>query len=117
MTALPPFFDGAPPHVAFYRPAYRYSRRDRPSPSRSRNLSGGCMMPRTFAVATESLRAVDTAFRASSERASNSPEGMRETAQGLRQRASQMSDSFDRDAMLRLAAKYEGRAKNRDRHS
>jgi hypothetical protein len=73
------------------------------------------MMPRAFATEAE-RRQTDALFRASSERAENSPAGMREAALGLRQRAAQMPDSCDRDAMLRLAAKYEGRA-NRGRPS
>jgi hypothetical protein len=73
-------------------------------------------MPRAFATDAE-RREADASFRAASERAANSPAGMRDTAHGLRQRASQMPDSCDRDTMLRLAAKYERRAKNGERPS
>lgn len=74
------------------------------------------MMPRNLAAESERRQAMD-AFRASSERTKNSPDGMRETARGLRQRASEAPDSSDRDAMLRLATEYERRANQRERHS
>jgi hypothetical protein len=60
-------------------------------------------------------RATDALFREASERAKNSPHGMREAARGLHQRASDMPDSGDRDTMLRLAADYERRADRRER--
>jgi hypothetical protein len=47
---------------------------------------------------------------ASAERHANSPPGLRATAADLRSKAIKMTDSNDRDAMLRLAAGYEQRA-------
>jgi len=58
---------------------------------------------------------MDAAFRRASERFKNSPDGMRETAQKLRQGASRMRDSSDRDMMLRLAAEFECRATDKER--
>jgi hypothetical protein len=75
------------------------------------------MMPREFPKETEQRQATEALFRLASEKAKNSPDGMRETARGLRQRASQMPDSSDRDAMLRLAAEYERRATHREGNS
>jgi hypothetical protein len=75
------------------------------------------MTPQDLATEAELRRAMDAAFRRASERAKNSPEGMRETARQLRQNASRMRDSCDRDAMLRLAAEYERRANNGERHA
>jgi hypothetical protein len=60
-------------------------------------------------------RTMESAFRRASERAKNSPEGMREIVQKLRQNASRMRDSGDRDAMLRLAAEVECRATDAER--
>lgn len=75
------------------------------------------MTPRDLATESDLRRATDAAFRKASERAQNSPEGMRETAQQLRHNAAQMRDSCDRDAMFRLAAEYERRATDRERHA
>lgn len=75
------------------------------------------MTPQDLATEAERRRAMESAFSRASERAKNSPDGMRETARGLCQRASQMPDSSDRDTMLRLATEYERRAKDRERHS
>jgi hypothetical protein len=72
-------------------------------------------MSRVPAKEAEQRRATDVLFHEASERARNSPRGMRETARGLRQRASDMPDNGDRDLMLRLAADYERRADHRDR--
>lgn len=74
------------------------------------------MTPRELATESELRRAMDAGFRKASERARNSPDGMRQTAQQLRQNAAQMRDDCDRDAMLRLAAEYERRATDRERH-
>lgn len=70
------------------------------------------MTPQDLATEAELRRGMDGLFRRASERAKNSPDGMRETARLLRHNASQMRDSCDRDAMLRLAAEYERRAAN-----
>lgn len=59
----------------------------------------------------EETRAAAAARRGSEERFRDSPEGMLETARKLVSRASQMSDTNDREVMLRLAAEFEGRAK------
>jgi len=75
------------------------------------------MTPPDLATESELRRAMDAGFRKASERAKNSPEGMRETARLLRQNAAQMRDSCDRDAMLRLAAEYERRASDGERHA
>lgn len=75
------------------------------------------MTPQDLATETELRRVMDAAFRRASERAKNSPEGMRGTARQLRQNASQMRDGCDRDAMLRLAAEYERRANHGERHA
>jgi len=75
------------------------------------------MTPRDLATESELRRAMDVGFRKASERAQNSPEGMRQTARQLRQNAAQMRDSCDRDAMFRLAAEYERRATDRERHA
>ena len=74
-------------------------------------------MPRDLAAENERRQAMDASFRAASERTKDSPDVMRETARGLRQRASQMPNTCDRDAMLRLAAGYELRATLREQHS
>ena len=68
------------------------------------------MTPRDLATEAELRRATEAAFRRASERAKNSPDGMVETAQALRQNAARIRNSCDRDTMLRLAADYERRA-------
>ena len=75
------------------------------------------MTPQDLATETERRRAMDGAFRRASERFKNSPNGMRETARQLRENASQMRDSCDREMMLRLAADYERRANDGERHA
>ena len=75
------------------------------------------MTPQDLATETELRRVMDAAFRRASERAKNSPDGMRQTARQLRHNASQMRNSCDRDAMLRLAAEYERRAFNGERRT
>jgi len=44
------------------------------------------MTPRDLATESELRRAMDAGFRKASERAQNSPEGMRQTARQLRQK-------------------------------
>lgn len=73
------------------------------------------MTPQELATEAERRKGVDAAFRRAAERTKNSPDGMRETARGLRERAVQASDDCDRHAMLRLAAEYEYRAKDAER--
>ena len=73
------------------------------------------MTPQDLGTKTERRRAMDGAFRRAFDRAKNSPDGMRETARGLRQRAARMYDSRDRDTMLHLAAEFECRATDAER--
>jgi hypothetical protein len=73
------------------------------------------MTPQDLATETELRRAMDGAIRRASERFKHSPNGMRETARQLRQSASQMRDTCDREMMLRLAADYERRANDGER--
>lgn len=73
------------------------------------------MTPQELATEAERRKGVDAAFRRAAEHIKNSPDGMRETARGLRERAVQVSDDCDRNAMLRLAAEYEHRAKDAER--
>ena len=68
------------------------------------------MTVRAAAREVEQSKVMDEAFRGASERAKISPDGMRETARGLRERAAGLPDNCDRDAMLRLAAGFERRA-------
>ncbi|HWE76037.1 MAG TPA: hypothetical protein VG328_22950 [Stellaceae bacterium] len=75
------------------------------------------MIHRGFAKESEQRQATEASFHVASERAKNSPDGMRETARGLRERALQMPDSNDRDTMLRLATEYERRANHREGNS
>jgi hypothetical protein len=72
------------------------------------------MIHRALTKDTEQRQTTEASLRAAAERAKNSPDGMRETARGLRQRALQMPDSNDRDAMFRLATEYERRATHRE---
>jgi hypothetical protein len=44
------------------------------------------------------------------EQAQKSPDGLRQTARGLRERAQEVVDANDRAAMLRLASEFERRA-------
>jgi hypothetical protein len=71
-------------------------------------------MPRELPSETERRKVMAIAFNKASERAKDSPHGMRQTARALRENAARMPDSRDRDMMLRLAAGYERRAKNAD---
>jgi hypothetical protein len=73
------------------------------------------MTPQELATEAERRKVMDAAFRRASERAKNSPDGMRETARELRQNASQMPDSCDCNMMMRLAAEYERRASDAER--
>lgn len=73
------------------------------------------MTPQDLGTKIERRRAMDGAFRRAFEREKNSPNGIRETARELRQRASRMCDSSDRDTMLRLAAEFEFRATDAER--
>jgi len=68
------------------------------------------MTPQDLATEVERRKALDAAYRRASERARNSPDGLRLTARGLRDRAKDMSDAGDRATMLRLASEYERRA-------
>ncbi|HKT18372.1 MAG TPA: hypothetical protein VJR47_10040 [Stellaceae bacterium] len=52
----------------------------------------------------------DVAYGKAVERDRNSPDGLRLTAQGLRDRARNMADAGDRATMLRLATEYERQA-------
>jgi hypothetical protein len=61
-------------------------------------------------MAAERRKKVDDAHARALERVKNSPDGMRLTAQGLRDRARNMLDAGDRATMLRLASEYERRA-------
>ena len=72
------------------------------------------MTPQDLATEAERRKATDSASRRASEVAKNSPDGMRETARGLRERAARMPDSGDRKTMLRLAEDYERRAQEVD---
>jgi hypothetical protein len=58
---------------------------------------------------------MDGAFRKAFEQQKKSSNGMRETALELRQRASRMRDSDDREVILRLAAEFECRATDAER--
>lgn len=94
-------------HVAFDRPASRY-------PvgycAHSYHLPGRRMTPQDKTIEADRRRAVDAAHDKATEHAKNSPYGMRITAQGLRDRASSMSDAGDRTTMLHIASEYERRA-------
>lgn len=68
------------------------------------------MTPQDLATEAERRRMLDAAYRRASERAKDSPDGLRLTAQGLRDRARNMPDAGDRATMLRLAFEYERRA-------
>ena len=65
-------------------------------------------------MAVDQRKKVDDAFGRAVERAKDSPDGLRLTAQGLRERARDMSDADDRAAMLRIASEYERRAADLD---
>lgn len=67
------------------------------------------------AVDGEETRAAAAARRVAEARFRDSPAGMLQTARELFSHASEMSDSNDRKMMLRLAAEFERRA--RERHS
>jgi hypothetical protein len=73
------------------------------------------MTPQDLATEAERRKILDAADRRASERVKNSPDGMRETARGLRASAARMPNNGDRDAMLRLAAQYEHRAQDAER--
>jgi hypothetical protein len=68
------------------------------------------MTPRDLVPEAEQRKAKDAAYRRASERHENTPEGMRATAKGLRDRARDISSAGDRAAMLRLASGFEARA-------
>jgi hypothetical protein len=72
------------------------------------------MTPQDLATEAERRRALDVAYRKASERVKNSSDGLRVTAQGLRDRAPNISDAGDRATMLRLAFEYERRAAELD---
>jgi type VI protein secretion system component VasF len=61
----------------------------------------------------EETRAAAEARRAADARFRDSAAGMLETARDLLSNASQMSDTNDRKMMLRLAAEFERRAKEK----
>ena len=73
------------------------------------------MTPQDLVTEAERRKLMDAASRRASERAKNSPDGMRETARELRQSAALMSDSCDCDTMMRLAVEYERRAHDAER--
>lgn len=76
------------------------------------------MTPQDLATEVERRKALDAAYRRASERVKDSSDGLRLTAQGLRDRARSMSDAGDRATMLRLACEYERRAVELDlRHA
>ena len=58
----------------------------------------------------EENRAIAVARRKAEERYRESPAGMRAAAAELRRSAIEMTDTNDRDAMLRVAAGYEQRS-------
>jgi hypothetical protein len=68
------------------------------------------MTPQDKAIEADRRKKSDDAFGRAVERAKNSPDGMRDTAHGLRERALNVSDAGDRAAMLRIASEYERRA-------
>lgn len=86
---------------------HRYPGADRVSARRLGTLS------RRVAMNRES--AAEVGHRRATERARNSPAGMRQTARELRVRADTASDSCDRTAMLSLAAEFESRADKLER--
>lgn len=75
------------------------------------------MTPQDLATEAARRRTMESAFHRASERVKNSPDGMRETAQKLRQDASRMRDSGDRDVMLCLAVEFECRATDAERRT
>ena len=84
-------------------------------PSCISKIPGSFMTPQDLATEAERSKTMDAAFRRASERVKNSPEGMRETAHGLRASAARMPNGCDRETMLRLAAQYEHRAADAER--
>jgi hypothetical protein len=68
------------------------------------------MTPQDLATDAKQRRTMDASFRRASERHENSPDGMRDKAKGLRDRARDMSNPGDRASMLRLASGFEARA-------
>jgi len=62
------------------------------------------------AIAADRRMKVDAAYGRAVEHARNSPDGLRLTAQGLRDKARNMADTGDRATMLRLASEYERQA-------
>jgi hypothetical protein len=72
------------------------------------------MTPRDLATEAERRKALDAAYRSASERVKNSPDGLRLTAQGLRDRAPNIPDAGDRATMLRVASEYERQAAELD---
>ncbi len=79
-----------------------------------RRLQGRRMTRQDKAIAADQRVKADAAYGRAVERARNSPDGLRLTAQGLRDRARKMSDSGDRATMLRLASEYERQATELD---
>jgi hypothetical protein len=73
------------------------------------------MTPQDLLTEAERRKAKTAAFRRAADRVKTSPDGMRETARELRDSAAAISDSCDRDMMLRLAAEYERRAADIER--
>jgi hypothetical protein len=72
------------------------------------------MTPQDKAIEPDRRRKMDDAFGRAVERAKNSPDGMRLTAKGLRERARNISAAGDRAAMLRIASECERRAMELD---
>jgi hypothetical protein len=68
------------------------------------------MTPQDKAMEADRRKKANAAYGRAIERVKDSPDGMRDTAQGLRERAGNMSDAGDRATMLHLASEYERRA-------
>jgi hypothetical protein len=73
------------------------------------------MTPQDLATDAKQRRTMEASFRRASERYENSPDGMRDKAKGLRDRARDMSNPGDRTLMLRLASGFEARAEALDK--
>lgn len=81
---------------------------------RLRYLPSRRMTRQDKAIAADQRAKADAAYGRAVERARNSPDGMRLTAKGLRERASSIADAGDRAAMLRIASEYERQANESD---
>jgi septin family protein len=101
-------------HVLVDRSARGHSYRSRCCHYRPRNLPSILMTPQDLASEVKQRKTMDDAHRRANERAQNLPTGLRSTAQGLRDRARNMTNLGDRAAMLRLASGYDQRASDLD---